>query len=759
MATHTAQVASPRKPGASTRRQVTSKIEQDCRGLARRRARVRRTPTVIQMEAVECGAASLAIVLAHFGRFVPLEELRLACSVSRDGSTAKNVLGAAAAYGLVGTGKRMEVPDLMRLGHPVIAFWAFQHFFVVNGFERRRSGTIVLVNDPSSGPRRMPIKEFDEGFTGVVLDFVPGADFRVGGRPERTLGLLAQRMSGSGRGLPLALFASLVLVLPGVLSPVLSQHFLDSVYVPGGAASPWPVCLGFVACAVGALILAKVQVLYLRLTEARIAMTTSARFVNRMLRLPLGFFLQRRAAELSRRIASNRDVAQVLTRDLVVTSVNLVLVLVYGAVLLFQDAPLALLAMSVSLLNLIVLRAVMRRRQDGSAALLAEESRLAVTTLHTLHGIETVKSSGSEHVAFTRWAGFMARATSESQRLGVSTAILTAVPPVLATFDSGLVMLVGGLRASAGIITVGLLFSFQTVLVAFTRPMTQLSNQASRLQSMGSQLERLRDVETYALDGGFLVSGASCGRLSGDLRFRDVSYSFGPLLPPLIEHLDLRMQPGRRVALVGASGSGKSTVGRLAAGLLEPTSGSITFDGLTRQEWTRQSMAAAVSYVDQQVTLFEGTVRDNVCLWDAEIPDAQVVAALKDAEILAEISRRPGGMTSRVAEGGANYSGGQRQRLELARALVSNPTLLILDEATSAMDPVTEHAVMDNLRRRGCALLVIAHRLSTVRDADLIVVMSGGRVIEQGTHDLLMASGGAYRALVDSATDGGEPGS
>ena len=726
------------------------RIEQQVKGLAKRRAAIRRTPTVIQMEAVECGAASLAILLGHYGRFVPLEELRIACGTSRDGATAKNVVEAAKTYGLVGKGQRMEIGPLMEMDHPVIIFWAFQHFMVVNGFEKRRGGTVVLLNDPASGPRRMSLTDFDEGFTGIVLDLEPSEEFARGGQPSRIFGLLQERMSRSGAGLPLALLASVVLVVPGVVVPVFTQVYLDQVYGNTGLSPVLPLILGLLLCATATLILTRVQMGALRLVEARTALVSTGRFMYQLLRLPIAFFMQRRAGELGRRINSNIQVSRTVTRDLVVTMVNLLLITVYGAVLLWQDVLLGLMAMGIALINLVVLRAVMRRRVDNSTALEAEEGRLAVTTLHTISSIETVKASGTEHASFVRWSGFLARTISESQKLGQPTALMTVVPPLLATVNSGLVMLVGGLRVADGAITVGLLFAFQALLVSFTRPLTQLTNQAGQLQEMSAQLHRLRDAEQYRPDPAFTSGKGLSGRLSGSLRFDAVDYSFGPLLDPHIVNLNIRLEPGRRVALVGASGSGKSTIGRLAAGLLEPTAGQILFDERPRYEWSRQSLAASVSYVDQATVLFEGTVRENVCFWDEDIPDEQVVRALRDAEVFDDVSRRAGGMNSQVAEGGKNFSGGQQQRLELARALVTNPTVLVLDEATSALDTVTEQRVMDHLRRRGCALLLIAHRLSTVRDADEILVLDEGKVVESGRHADLMDRDGLYAQLVRS---------
>ncbi|WP_083915531.1 NHLP family bacteriocin export ABC transporter peptidase/permease/ATPase subunit [Demetria terragena] len=734
-------------------RTAPPRVEEECAGLAPRRSARRATPTVIQMEAVECGAASLGIMLAHYGRHVPLEELRVACGVSRDGSNAKHLVEAAREYGLTGKGRRMEIPALMQIEHPVIVFWAFQHFMVVNGFERRRGRTMVLLNDPATGPRRMALTEFDQGFTGIVLDLVPDGNFVTGGQPPRTVEMLRERASRNGRGLALALLASVVLVIPGIIFPLFTQYYVDSVYGTPGFLSVVPLLIGLAVTATGTLILTTVQTHYLRLVEARSALTSAGRFIYLLLRLPMNFFLQRRPAELGRRVASNRQVAQTMTRDLVVTLVNLVLIVVYGAALIYLDVLLGVLAISVALINLVVLRVVMRRRVDNAAALEAEEGRLAVATLHTIASIETVKSSGTEPASFGRWSGSMAKAMTESQRLGVPTALLNVVPPMLATVNSGLVMLVGGLRVTDGALTVGVLFAFQALLTTFTRPLTQLTNQAAAMQEMQAQLYRLRDAENYETDPAFHETAGATddGRvLSGRVDFDSVDFTFGSLQAPLVSGLSLSAEPGMRVALVGASGSGKSTIAKLAAGLLEPTSGRILFDGRPRSEWSRQTMSASVSYVDQTTTLFEGTVRDNICFWDEEIRDENVLRALRDSEMFEVIARRPGGITSAVAEGGSNFSGGQRQRLELARALVTDPTLLVLDEATSALDTATERIVMDNLRRRGCALLIIAHRMSTVRDADLILVVEDGAVVESGRHDELVALGGTYHGLVMS---------
>lgn len=726
-----------------------TRVEQQCAPFIRRR-RGPRTPSLVQMEAVECGAAALGIMLRHYGRIEPLENLRVACGVSRDGANAARIVIAAHRYGLTGGGRSMDLADLIKLGHPVIIYWAFQHFMVVEGFRRHGRSLVVDVNDPATGPRTMRLTEFDEGFTGVVLDLQPGPDLEQGGREPRLLEQLRQRLGPTGRGLTLALFASMVLVVPGLVVPLLSRFYIDRAYTSSGWGAIAPMLVGLLLCGIATVVLVSVQLHYLRLVESRLGLTSTTRFMHHLLRLPMGFFLQRQPAELGRRVASNTQVSQLLTREVVVTVANLVLVLVYGVAMLRQDVLLAAISVAVALVNLVVLRLVMRQRVDAAAALQAREASLATTTLHTLSTIETVKASGTEHVAFTRWAGFMARVVSEGQRLGQPTALITVVPPLLATVNTALVVMIGGLRVADGVLSVGLLFAFQTLLGSFSRPLTQLTNQAGRLQAMGAQINRLRDAEDYLPDHSFAGIGQQHTRLTGHLAFERVEYAFSSGGEAWIRDLSFSLDPGMRVALVGASGSGKSTVGRLAAGLAAPSGGQVLVDGAGREEHSRQSLTASISYVDQHVTLFEGSVRQNVSLWDPAIPDDVIVAALADAEILDEVSQRAGGTNALVAEGGRNFSGGQRQRLELARALATQPTLLVLDEATSALDPVTEHAVMDNLRRRGCALLVIAHRLSTVRDADRILVLDHGRVVESGRHHELVEAGGLYANLISS---------
>lgn len=704
------------------------------------------------MEAVECGAAALAIVLGYYRKFVPLEDLRVVCGVSRDGARAGTVMKAARTYGLVPKGYQIETTELWRLRKPLIIFWAFQHFLVVESIRTRFGRTTVFINDPADGPRKMPMEEFDAGFTGIAISFEPGPDFEPSGRRSSALEGLRSRSSGAGRALILALLASLLLVFPGIVTPAFTRVFIDRILTSHQAGYLGPLLAATAVAAAMTFILTSIQLRYLLRVEAKVALVSSGRFFRHLLRLPVEFFLQRQPAELAKRISSNDIVAEVLSRDLSTTFVSLILIAFYAALLLRYDVLLTVIGVSIALLNVVVLRVVSRIRTDAVAKLRADRGKLLATTFNSLRQIETIKATGAEADAFCRWAGFQAKVADGQQRLGVPSAMLVAVPPALATLNVALVLLVGGLRAIDGAISIGLLVAFQTLLSNFTQPISQITSLGSRIQDVSVDLTRLRDVERYPVASVFdRPTGQEHDRLDGYVEVRDVSFGYGPMAPPVLQHLSFSVSPGRRIAIVGASGSGKSTVGRLLAGLHAPQVGVIELDGRPLEEIPRDILAASVSFVDQEIFLFGGTVRDNITLWDASIPDEDVVAALRDAVLYDVVSARPGGIHSMVSEGGTNFSGGQRQRLEIARALAVRPAVLILDEATSALDSETEEAIVDNLRRSGCACVIVAHRLSTVRDADEIIVLEKGSVVQRGTHAALVDTPGPYADLVSAS--------
>ncbi|MCX5308779.1 NHLP family bacteriocin export ABC transporter peptidase/permease/ATPase subunit [Streptomyces sp. NBC_00160] len=705
---------------------------------------------MLQMEAVECGAAALAMVLGHHGRFVPLEELRIACGVSRDGSRASSLLKAARGYGLTAKGMQMDLAALAEVRAPAVLFWEFNHYVVYEGTARRLGRRGVYVNDPAKGRRFVPIEEFDTSFTGVVLTFEPGDGFRRGGRRPGVLGAVPARLRGTSGTLAAAMVASLLLVAVGVTVPALSRTYID-MFLIGEQTSLLGVLFASMAVAL-VLTAALTAVLQANLLRGRVISSTlgSARFFRHLLRLPVTFYSQRNPADLVQRLQSNDAVAETLARDLSAAAVDAVVVVLYAVLLWTYDPQLTLVGVAVALLNMVALRIAIRLRATGTQKLRAESARLTNTAYSGLQLIETMKATGGENGFFRRWAGQHAVTLDVQQRLGVPSAWLAIVAPTLAAFNSALILTIGGLRAVEGHLTVGLLVAFQALVTSFTAPISRLGGVAGRIQDFAADVARLDDVENFPVDRVYSrrEPAASTRRLKGHVELDRITFGYNPLDAPLLKDFSLTVGPGQQVALVGGSGSGKSTVSRLVSGLHAPWAGAVRIDGMRLEDIPRGALAASVSFVDQDVFLFEGTVRDNVTLWDPSIADEAVVAALEDAAVHEVVARRPGGIHSRVEQDGRNFSGGQRQRLEIARALVRRPSVMVLDEVTSALDAVTEQIIIDNLRRRGCACVVIAHRLSTVRDSDEIVVLDRGTVVERGRHEQLIAARGPYAALV-----------
>ncbi|MEV6551479.1 NHLP family bacteriocin export ABC transporter peptidase/permease/ATPase subunit [Streptomyces sp. NPDC051597] len=715
-----------------------------------RRTRTVRTPTVLQMEALECGAASLAMVLAHHGRHVPLEELRIACGVSRDGSRASNVLKAARSYGLTAKGMQMEPAALAEVPAPAILFWEFNHYVVYDGMGRRLGRRGVYINDPDKGRRFVPAEDFDTSFTGVVLVLEPGDGFRRGGRRPGVLRALPTRLRGTTGTMLVALLASLLLVAVGATLPALSRTYIDTFLI-GEQTS----LLGTLFAAMGAAVALTAALTWLQqanLLRGRMISATlgGARFFRHLLRLPVTFFAQRSPADLVQRLQSNDAVAETLARDLTAAAVDGVVVLLYAVLLWTYDPQLTVIGVGIALLNVVAMRVVVRLRATRTQKLRADSARLTNTSYTGLQLIETMKATGGEDGYFRRWAGQHATTLEEQQRLGVPSAWLGVVAPLLATLNSALILWIGGLRAVEGQLSVGLLVAFQALVTRFTAPVTRLNSVAGRVQDFAADVARLKDVENFPVDALYTREERPdrTRRLRGHVTLDGITFGYSPLDAPLLSGFSLSVGPGQQVALVGGSGSGKSTVSRLVSGLYTPWEGTIRIDGQRLEDIPRGALAASVSFVDQDVFLFEGTVRDNVALWDPSIPDEAVVAALRDAALHEVVARRPGGIHARVEQDGRNFSGGQRQRLEIARALVRSPSVLVLDEVTSALDAETEQIIIDNLRRRGCACVVIAHRLSTVRDSDEIVVLDHGSVVERGRHEELLAAGGPYAELV-----------
>lgn len=738
-----------------------------------------RTPTLLQMEAAECGAASLGIVLAYYGRWVPLEELRGACGVSRDGSKASNIVRAALRYGLTLTSFRADVDKLRRLPPPLILHWNFSHFVVLEGFK----GPHAQINDPATGPRKVFAEDFGRSFTGVALGFRPGETFQPGGEPPRLITALRRRLAGSRGGAWFVVLVGLGLAFPSLVFPAFTRVFVDMVLVRGLGSwlPPLLIALGLTALLTAAL--TALQQWHLLKLENKIAIVESSRFFRHVLRLPMDFFHQRFAGDLANRVSINDRVAQLLSRDLARNALDLMLVVFFGGLMLAYDVPLTLMGFMVVALNVLALRWVQRQRVDAHRQLLVEQGKVQGLLTSGLQLIESIKATAAESDFFTWFGGQQAKIVNLRQRLERYTQVLDTVPPLLTSLAVAAILGFGSLRVMEGALTLGQLVTFQILMLSLAAPVERLVNLGSKLQTLEGDMSRLDDVLNYLPAGvestaetpDVAPSGfnARRPRLAGHVELKGVTFGYSPLDEPLIQDLDLVLEPGSRVALVGASGSGKSTLARLLTGLYRPWKGEILLDGKPFHEVDPEVRGHSVAAVDQDIFLFSGTVRDNLTLWDSTLPFAEVIAAAQDADVHEDIVQRPGGYGTLVHEGGINFSGGQRQRLEIARVLAGRPSILVLDEATSALDSMTEQRIDQNLRRRGCTCLIIAHRLSTIRDADQIVVLDQGKVAQRGTHrELIVDTEGLYASLVQEvghdpsetpvapavseATDGGE---
>lgn len=731
---------------------LTTILKKQKEGTKAGRPRRVKTPTILQMEAVECGAAALAIILAHHGRKVPLEKLRVACGVSRDGLKATNIMKAARAYGMEAKGYAKSIEKLKLMELPVIIFWNFNHFLVLEGFGKDR----FYLSDPAQGRYHVSNEEFEDSFTGVVIDLQPGEGFERADEKEDLATALKRRISNSRMSLVFVVLASLFLVIPGLIIPSFTQLFIDQFLINGRQSFVMPLLLAMGLVFLINSLLIFLQQYYLLRLETKLALATSSKFLWHIMHLPIAFFTQRSAGEISNRVSLNDKVARLLSGDLANAMLNVIVVVFYALLMFSYDILLTCISIVIAGLNILCLRLVSRARKDSNRRLINESGKLMGSTMSGISMIETLKASGREGDFFTAWSGHLAKLMNVQQELGWLTLRLNVIPPFLLGLNSAVIMGVGALRVMDGSLTLGMLVAFLYLMNNFIRPVNQLVAVGATLQETEGDMNRIDDVLKYDVAEEFsrpqqpVAHSSSLQKLTGALELRNIKFGYTHAMPALIEDFNLTLTPGSRVALVGGSGSGKSTVARLVAGLYDPWEGDIRFDGKPREDIPRAVLNSSMAIIDQDISMFKGTIKENIAFWDETITDQDVVKAAKDALIHDVIAARAHGYDSEVAEKGSNFSGGQRQRMEIARALVLNPSILVMDEATSALDPKSEKIIMDNIKRRGCTCLIVAHRLSTIRDCDEIIVMKFGKIVERGTHEELLAQNGLYAELISS---------
>jgi len=711
-----------------------------------------KTPVLFQMEAMECGAAALGIILAYYRKFIPLERLRIDCGVTRNGSKASYILEAAKKYGLDAEALKYDIDELHQVKIPFIVFWNFNHFVVVEGFCR----TWVYINDPASGSRKISYQEFSDSFTGVVLSFSPGADFKREGHKPGILQSLKRRTTNAGAPLLFVLFTGLALILPGIVIPVFTKVFIDGFLVDGIHTLIAPLITGILITALLRGWLTWIQRQCLLKLETKLSVSESSRFFWKMLSLPVEFYEQRSAGDISYRMSLNDKIAQLISKQLSVNILDAILAVFYLVILFRYSIVLTVIVIFITAFNIVVLKIIARKRVEGNTKLLQDRGKLMGTSLSGLRYIETLKASGAESDFFARWSGYMTNVINSEQSLNYYTQFLLVLPSFLSSLNNLVILVLGCIFIIEGRISIGSLVAYQSLVSFFVTPINNLVNLGSSIQEIEGDLNRIDDVFNYkekiSETGSFGSSdddiNAEIRKLDGAVELKNITFGYDLLGHPLIEGFNLSVKPGARIAVIGPSGSGKSTLSKIIAGLYQPWTGKVLFDGAETSAINSRIIKNSISMVDQNIMLFEGTIRENLTLWNTVVEEGCIVQAAKDAEIYDDIHKREAGFDSVVEEGGKNFSGGQCQRLEIARALVSNPRIIILDEATSALDPLTELRIDENLRRRGCTCIIIANRLSTIRDCDEIIVLSHGNVVERGTHEELILREGPYRDLI-----------
>lgn len=708
---------------------------------------VAKVPVVMQLEALECGAASLCMVLAYYNKWIPLEQVREDCGVSRDGSNARNVLRAARSYGLQAKGYRYEPENLRTSGtFPCIIHWNFNHFVVLDGFK----GNKAYLNDPAKGSYSVTMETFDESFTGICLMFEPAEDFVPSGKPKSVLSFAAKRLKGSSTAIAFAILTSVIATLMGFVQPAFSRIFLDHLLtgIDLNWTKPFLIFLGVFNLI--QIIMSALQAIYSRRISGKMAAVGNATYMWKVLKMPMKFFSQRMAGDIQDRQSANASIANTLIDTFAPLLLNAVMMIFYFIVMIRYNLLLTFIGLFSLTINTIVSKYISKKRINVTRVSMRDRAKLASATVSGIEMIETIKSSGAENGYFKKWSGYQASVNTQEVKFMKMNQYLGMIPQFVSTLANNAVLFLGVWLTMRGEFSVGMIMAFQGFLTSFMSPAMTMVSAGQTIQEMRTQMERVDDVMEYPDDQLFdeNADATEMRKLSGKIELNHVVFGYSPLAEPLIQDFNMSVESGKSVAIVGASGCGKSTMSKLIAGLYSPMSGEILFDGKPMRQIPKNVFRGSLAVVDQDVILFEDTIENNIKMWDDSIEDFEVIVAAHDAQIHEDILKRPKGYRHRLIEGGKDLSGGQRQRLEIARALAQDPTIIILDEATSALDAKTEYEVVKAIRNRGITCIVIAHRLSTIRSCDEIIVMEKGVIKDRGTHKELMENSEIYRDLV-----------
>lgn len=713
--------------------------------------KIAKTPVVMQMEMLECGAACLTMILHYYGYYAPLEQVRLDCGVSRDGSNAKNILKAARHYGLNTSAYRMEPEVLRKEGtFPCIIHWNFNHFVVCNGFK----GDKVYINDPGRGSVKVSLEEFDESFTGICIIPTPGDDYESKGKKKNVFTYTLSRLKGTGVAIAFVVLTMIISSLLQIINPVFSRIFIDRLLT--GINSEWaiPFIMALAGMNIIQLVVTWISAVYSLRIDGKMAIYGNTSYMWKVLRLPIEFFSQRMAGDIQGRQQTNATISKQIVGTLAPLLINTVMMVFYLVVMCRYSVLLTAIGLMSVLVNGFVTKIISNKRINIARVQMRDAGKLYGTTASGIELIETIKSSGAENGYFAKWSGYQASVNTQNVKFAKINEYLGIIPQIVSACTSIIITVLGVFLTMQGQFTVGMIMAMQSFIQSFMGPANTLVEARSALNEMTTSMERVDDVMRYETDSycdiSFDNDNTEFSKLSGNVTLKDVTFGYSKLADPLIENFNMELTPGKSVAFVGASGCGKSTLAKLISGLYKPWSGEILFDGKPINEYDHSVFRGSVAVVDQDIILFEDTIAENIRMWDSSIEDFEVILAARDAQIHDDIIKREKGYQNKLTEGGSNLSGGQRQRIEIARVLAQDPTIIIMDEATSALDAKTEYEVVKAIKERGITCIIVAHRLSTIRDCDEIIVMDNGKVVERGTHEELYKNGGYYTDLISN---------